>query len=101
MIGTAGLGKTAKFLYQNIEYCCASGMSFITSDTKGYLLRRYAPIVKKYYGYDISVLDLRKITIINMKKIKIYILNLILKNFKHIIWFSIQLIIIFNSQKNF
>ncbi len=62
MIGAAGVGKTAKFLYPNIEYCCASGMSFITSDTKGDLLRSYAPIAKKYYGYDISVLDLRNPT---------------------------------------
>lgn len=62
MIGAAGVGKTAKFLYPNIEYCCASGMSFITSDTKGDLLRSYAPIAEKYYGYDISVLDLRNPT---------------------------------------
>ena len=61
-IGAAGVGKTAKFLYPNIEYCCASGMSFVTSDTKGDLLRSYAPIAKKYYGYDISVLDLRNPT---------------------------------------
>lgn len=62
MIGAAGVGKTAKFLYPNIEYCCASGMSFVTLDTKGDLLRSYAPIAKKYYGYDISVLDLRNPT---------------------------------------
>ena len=62
MIGAAGVGKTAKFLYPNIEYCCASGMSFVTTDTKGDLLRSYAPIAKKYYGYDISVLDLRNPT---------------------------------------
>ena len=35
MIGAAGVGKTAFFLYPNIEYCCASGMSFISTDTKG------------------------------------------------------------------
>ena len=62
MIGAAGVGKTAKFLYPNMEYCCASGMSFITSDTKGDLVRSYAPIAEKYYGYDISVLDLRNPT---------------------------------------
>lgn len=27
MIGAAGVGKTANFLYPNIEYACASGMS--------------------------------------------------------------------------
>ena len=62
MIGAAGVGKTAKFLYPNIEYCCATGMSFVVSDTKGDILRNYAPIAKKYYGYDISVLDLRNPT---------------------------------------
>ena len=35
MIGAAGVGKTAYWLYPNLEYACASGMSFITSDTKG------------------------------------------------------------------
>ena len=35
MIGAAGVGKTANFLYPNIEYACASGMSFLTTDTKG------------------------------------------------------------------
>lgn len=62
MIGAAGVGKTAKFLYPNLEYCCASGMSFVTTDTKGDLLRSYAPIAEKYYGYNISVLDLRNPT---------------------------------------
>ena len=41
MIGAAGVGKTAYFLYPNLEYACASGMSFITSDTKGDLYRHY------------------------------------------------------------
>ena len=35
MIGAAGVGKTAHFLYPNIEYACACGMSFLTTDTKG------------------------------------------------------------------
>lgn len=59
MIGAAGVGKTADFLYPNIEYACASGVSFVTTDTKGDLLRNYAGIAKNYYGYQISVLDLR------------------------------------------
>ena len=29
MIGAAGVGKTAYWLYPNIEYACASGMSFL------------------------------------------------------------------------
>lgn len=62
MIGAAGVGKTANFLYPNIEYACASGMSFLTTDTKGDLFRNYAGIAKKYYGYKICVLDLRNPT---------------------------------------
>ena len=46
MIGAAGVGKTANFLYPNIEYACASGMSFVTTDTKGDLFRNYAGIAK-------------------------------------------------------
>ncbi len=61
MIGAAGVGKTAKFLYPNIEYCCAAGMSFLVTDTKGDVLRSYGPVAKAY-GYDISVLDLRNPT---------------------------------------
>ncbi len=62
MIGAAGVGKTAYFLYPNIEYACASGMSFISSDTKGDIYRNYGNIAQKYYGYNISVLDLRNPT---------------------------------------
>ena len=62
MIGAAGVGKTAYFLYPNLEYSCASGMSFITSDTKGDLYRHYGTIAKKYYGYGVSVIDLRNPT---------------------------------------
>lgn len=62
MIGAAGVGKTAHFLYPNIEYACASGMSFLTTDTKGDLFRNYAGIAEKYYGYQTSILDLRNPT---------------------------------------
>ena len=62
MIGAAGVGKTAFFLYPNIEYCCASGMSFISTDTKGDVARNYGTIAQKYYGYSVSVLDLRNPT---------------------------------------
>ncbi len=37
-------------------------MSFITSDTKGDLYRNYGEIAKKYYGYNVSVIDLRNPT---------------------------------------
>ena len=62
MIGAAGVGKTANFLYPNIEYACASGMSFVTTDTKGDLFRNYAGIAKGHYGYRVSILDLRNPT---------------------------------------
>ena len=59
MVGAAGVGKTAYWLYPNLEYACASGMSFMTTDTKGDLMRNYGTIAQKYYGYNISVIDLR------------------------------------------
>jgi type IV secretion system protein VirD4 len=62
MIGAAGVGKTAYFLYPNLEYACASGMSFITTDTKGDLARNYGMIAKENYGYNIAVIDLRNPT---------------------------------------
>ena len=62
MIGAAGVGKTAYFLYPNIEFACASGMSFLSTDTKGDVARNYGEIASKYYGYHVSVLDLRNPT---------------------------------------
>ena len=62
MIGAAGIGKTSYFLYPNIELACASGMSFISTDSKGDVFRNYGTIAKKYYGYNVSVLDLRNPT---------------------------------------
>ncbi|BAE82644.1 type IV secretory system conjugative DNA transfer family protein [Desulfitobacterium hafniense] len=62
MIGAAGVGKTANFLYPNLEYACACGMSFVTTDTKGDLYRNYAGIAKDYYGYSVAVIDLRNPT---------------------------------------
>lgn len=62
MIGAAGVGKTANFLYPNLEYACACGMSFVTTDTKGDLYRNYAGIAKDYYGYHVAVIDLRNPT---------------------------------------
>ena len=39
MIGAAGIGKTAYWLYPCIEYACATGMSFMVTDTKGDVVR--------------------------------------------------------------
>ena len=46
MIGASGVGKTAYFLYPNLEYACASGMSFLALDTKGDLARNYGAIAR-------------------------------------------------------
>lgn len=62
MTAASGAGKTAFFLYPNIEYALASGMSFLCTDTKGDLFRNYAGIAKDCYGYQIAVLDLRNPT---------------------------------------
>lgn len=62
MIGAAGVGKTAYFLYPNIEFACASGMSFLSTDTKGDIARNYGAIARDYYGYNVSVIDLRNPT---------------------------------------
>ena len=55
----SGAGKTAFFLYPNIEYALATGMSFLCTDTKGDLFRNYAGIAKDNYGFHTSVIDLR------------------------------------------
>lgn len=61
MIGAAGVGKTAYWLYPCIEYACASGMSFLSTDTKGDVMRNYGGAAKEY-GYNVSVIDLRNPT---------------------------------------
>lgn len=62
MIGASGVGKTAYFLYPNLEYACACGMSCFISDTKGDLARNYGMIATKCYGYHVAVVDLRNPT---------------------------------------
>ena len=62
MIGASGVGKTAYFLYPNLEYSCACGMSFLALDTKGDLARNYGKIASHYYNYRVSVIDLRNPT---------------------------------------
>ena len=57
MIGASGVGKTDFFLYPNLEFACASGMSYVALDTKGDLSRNYGTIAKKYYGYHVSGAD--------------------------------------------
>ncbi len=62
MIGASGIGKTAFFLYPNLEYACASGMSFLALDTKGDLARNYGAVATEHYGYKVAVIDLRNPT---------------------------------------
>ena len=62
MIGASGVGKTAFFLYPNIEFACACGMSFLILDTKGDLARNCGKIAQKYYNYNVSVVNLRNPT---------------------------------------
>ena len=58
----SGAGKTAFFLYPNIEYALATGMFFLCTDTKGDLFRNYAGIARECYGYQTAILDLRNPT---------------------------------------
>ena len=62
MIGASGVGKTAYFLYPNLEYACACGMSFLCTDTKGDLARNYGGVARDCYGYQVAVIDLRNPT---------------------------------------
>jgi type IV secretion system protein VirD4 len=73
MIGAAGVGKTAYWLYPCIEYACASGMSFLSTDTKGDIMRNYGTIAKDY-GYNVSVIDLRNPTRSNGNNL-LYLVN--------------------------
>ena len=61
MLGAAGVGKTAFWLYPCIEYALASGMSILSTDTKGDIMRNYGNICKDY-GYNVAVIDLRNPT---------------------------------------
>ena len=62
MIGASGVGKTAFFLYPNLEFACACGMSCLILDTKGDLARNYGSIAQNCYGYQVAVIDLRNPT---------------------------------------
>lgn len=62
VVGAAGCGKTSFWLYPNLEYACATGMSFLSTDTKGDLYRNYLNICKAY-GFQTAVIDLRNPTI--------------------------------------
>lgn len=62
VISAPGGGKTTCFVYPNLEYAAACGMSFLATDTKGDIFENYAGIVEQYYGYKPYVIDLRNPT---------------------------------------
>ena len=62
MIGAAGVGKTSYWLYPCLEYALASGMSFLSTDTKGDVVRNYGRTAQECYGYRVGVIDLRNPT---------------------------------------
>jgi type IV secretion system protein VirD4 len=62
IIRAAGVGKTVYFLHPNLEYACASGMSFITTDTKADLFPNFASASEKYCSCEVSALDLHNPT---------------------------------------
>lgn len=62
MIGAAGVGKTAHWLYPCIEYALTSGMSFVSTDTNDNIFHNHSNIAKNRYGYKISIIDLRNPT---------------------------------------
>ena len=50
MVAGTGGGKTTTFMIPNIEYALACGTSFISTDSKGDLLRLYGKLCEQY-GY--------------------------------------------------
>lgn len=58
IIGKSGVGKTKYYICPSIEYCCATGSSFIAADSVGKVLQT-GTIAKEYYRYKLSVIDLR------------------------------------------
>lgn len=59
IVAGPGSGKTTGIMCPNIEYTLAAGNSFVTTDSKGDLLRWYGRIAAEDYGYTIFVIDFR------------------------------------------
>ncbi len=74
MMGASGIGKTAFFLYPNIELNFASGVSMIITDTKGEIARNYGIVARDNYGYNVNVIDLRNPTRSNANNL-LYLVN--------------------------
>ena len=50
MIGAAGCGKTAYWLYPNLEYACAAGMSFLQPIPKATFIQTIAIFARGFIG---------------------------------------------------
>lgn len=48
MVAGPGGGKTTTFMYPNIEYALACGLSFVCTDSKGDILRMYGKLCELY-----------------------------------------------------
>lgn len=59
MVAAPGGGKTTCFMLPNIEYQLACGLSVISTDSKGDILRFYKTIAEKYYGYKTCNINFR------------------------------------------
>ncbi len=81
MLGASGIGKTAYFLYPNIELNLASGVSLLITDTKGDIARNYGSIAKEKYGYNVNIIDLRNPTRSNGNNL-LYLVNKYIDRYK-------------------
>ncbi len=81
MLGASGIGKTAYFLYPNIELNLASGVSMLVTDTKGDICRNYGAVARDCYGYNVNVIDLRNPTRSNGNNL-LYLVNKYMDKYK-------------------
>lgn len=81
VLSAPGGKKTTGFLYPNLELTCASGNSFLATDTKGDVFRDYAGIAQRYYHYQSYVIDLRNPTRSNSFNL-IHLVNKYMDSFK-------------------
>ena len=58
MVAAAGSGKTSFVLAAQLEYNLACGIPILTTDTKGDIVDKWAPIARDKYGYNVINFDL-------------------------------------------
>ena len=59
LTGQSGYGKTTSFFYANYEYSMATGVSFLSTDTKGLNCASWYLIAKDSYGFNPINFDFR------------------------------------------